>query len=304
MLPPFARWAQRAGEDQAFLRQMNPDQTCEFLAGAWDLDGWDTQLSEPNKAGYRKIHAHKQGFGSIFVIDQPLVLPDNRFVSPADLRPLLPELDRGPKAFVSTTSTFEEGLSELPDFAPLIRSGRLELRDGETILSLVRDLRESGKLGGLSEMDASTPRGFFDRYIVPALGDWTKNPDDKRLATTLAGALNNSIDRLCAHDKGPTPKKTDLLALRDQLAAKCPEFGLIRDIADTEKHVQLTRRTRRVSKLDQTQTSGAFGTGFDAAGFDVVRIVVVEDDGTVHEFADIVPAAVTCIENELAARGL
>jgi hypothetical protein len=92
-------------------------------------------------------------------------------------------------------------------------------------------------------------------------------------------------------------------AFRNALAAKCPEFSLIRDIADAEKHVVLTRQSRKLSTHGQTRRIGSFSRAFSDA-FDVVRIVAEDDQGTVHEFEDLVPVVVGCLESELAARGL
>lgn len=92
-------------------------------------------------------------------------------------------------------------------------------------------------------------------------------------------------------------------AFRNTLAATCPEFAIIRDIADAEKHVELTRQSRRLSRHDQTRRTGSFSRGFSDA-FDVLRIVAEDDGGVVHEFDDLVPAVVTSLEGEMTRRGL
>ncbi len=39
---------------------------------------------------------------------------------------------------------------------------------------------------------------------------------------------------------------------RDALAEECPDFGLVRDIADGTKHIWLRRKNRRISSAEQT----------------------------------------------------
>ena len=43
-------------------------------------------------------------------------------------------------------------------------------------------------------------------------------------------------------------------------ARECQDFGLVRDVADAHKHVELDRPTRRVTRADQT-TKGGMGWG-------------------------------------------
>jgi len=148
-----------------------------------------------------------------------------------------------------------------------------------------------------------TARGRFEIFVRPSLKEWTDEPDDLRRATTLAGHINDCAERLCRHDTGGTPSKDTLAEFRRGLASRCPEFGIIRDVGDGGKHVELDRGSRKVSHQGQTQRTGSFSRGF-SDGFDVTRMIVTDDFGVVHEFDELVPAVVSCIEQELAMRGL
>ena len=52
---------------------------------------------------------------------------------------------------------------------------------------------------------------------------------------------------------------------RSELAAReCPDFGLVRDVADAHRHVTLDRPNRRLTGADQT---GVGATAWGEAGF-------------------------------------
>jgi hypothetical protein len=73
--------------------------------------------------------------------------------------------------------------------------------------------------------------------------------------------------------------------LHEELTAECPEFSLIRDIADASKHAQLSvpkKSVREVSSSKQIQSSpGLFQAPFGEGVFAEAAIVfVVLDNGT------------------------
>lgn len=94
-----------------------------------------------------------------------------------------------------------------------------------------------------------------------------ETPHDLRLAKILAAELNNIAEHYwklvypISPDKvGSTKTPTEY---RDHLAAILPGFGLIRDVADSHKHLFLDRTSAKVkSNNDITVETIGFGQGY------------------------------------------
>ncbi len=97
------------------------------------------------------------------------------------------------------------------------------------------------------------PRRFFEEMIKPSYRDWREKPLAEYRAKATVGYLNDMAERMFHHlglDKaygtGGTGK------YRAALAESCPDFGILRDVADGTKHFRLGRPNRRVSTAEQT----------------------------------------------------
>ena len=131
------------------------------------------------------------------------------------------------------------------------------------------------------------PRDFFNNHLKPNYRDWLNLPLDERLAKNAVSDANNMAARIFnfwnANDISKIGDVLDEGAYRNYLSSKCPDFGLVRDIADAHKHVELNRSTRRVTRSDQTQ-SGTMGWGeggFGEGRFGgVEQLVITLDDGS------------------------
>jgi hypothetical protein len=102
------------------------------------------------------------------------------------------------------------------------------------------------------------------------------------------------------------PTKPSLNALRRSLINKCPEFALIRDVADASKHAQLTYSVeppRAVSSSDQIARSpGFFNAPFgEGVFFEAVEVLVRLEDGTMRPLAGIVQPLLSMWEGLLAS---
>jgi hypothetical protein len=73
-----------------------------------------------------------------------------------------------------------------------------------------------------------------------------------------------------------------LKSLYIQLSQQCPDFLVIRDVADASKHRSLGRVPRKLTSTAQvTRTSGIFDAPFGTACFNQASVVEYElDDGT------------------------
>ena len=87
----------------------------------------------------------------------------------------------------------------------------------------------------------------------PSYRDWRVEPLAQHRAKATVGYANDMAERMFHHlglekvyrDRGPAQ-------YRDALAEECPDFGLLRDIADGTKHFRLRRASRKISSADQT----------------------------------------------------
>jgi hypothetical protein len=102
------------------------------------------------------------------------------------------------------------------------------------------------------------PRAFFERHVLLNYRDWLASPLDERLAKNAVADANNMAARVFHYWRSQ-----DLMTkiqgaaseaqYRDHLSVReCPDFGLVRDVADAHKHVELDRPNRRVTRSNQT----------------------------------------------------
>lgn len=116
------------------------------------------------------------------------------------------------------------------------------------------------QLSQLSRIDGprmSTPRDFFENMVKPSYSDWFAEPLAEHRAKATIGFANDMAERMFHHlglEKDYGPRGTG--KYRDMLADNCPDFGLVRDIADGTKHFQLRRANRKITSAKQT-TRGA-----------------------------------------------
>lgn len=123
-------------EDPAFLFQLPWRRLEEFIAGAYEREGWDEVILTPSSGdGGRDIIAVKRGICSIRIIDQVKAYAPDRYVTADDVRALLGVLSSDPnvsKGFVTTTAKFAPRIFEDPTIKPFMPF-RLELKDGDTL---------------------------------------------------------------------------------------------------------------------------------------------------------------------------
>ncbi len=97
------------------------------------------------------------------------------------------------------------------------------------------------------------PRDFFETMAKPSYRDWRAEPLAQHRAKATVGFVNDMAERMfhylgLENDYGARGTG----AYRDSLAEECPDFGLLRDIADNTKHFRLNRANRRISSAEQT----------------------------------------------------
>lgn len=89
--------------------------------------------------------------------------------------------------------------------------------------------------------------------VKPSYADWRAEPLAQHRAKAVVGFANDMAERMF-HFLGLQEKYGSGGAgqYRNTLAEQCPDFGLLRDVADGTKHYRLSRPTRKISGADQT----------------------------------------------------
>lgn len=100
-------------------------------------------------------------------------------------------------------------------------------------------------------------KNFFGTYLEPAFIEWQSDSANLRLAMNLAGALNNIAEYYWHTVNKENPvlvfNQTSPSKYRSELAKQFRPYGLIRDVADSHKHLSLDRRDASVSNAQQVE---------------------------------------------------
>ncbi len=132
-------------KDPGAIFQISPRKWEEIIAGIYHQSGFEEVILTPHSGDHgRDVIATKKGVGRIRVIDQVKAYKPGHLVTANDVRALAGVLiaDKASKAFLTTTSDFAPRIALDPlvkEFVP----GRLELINGEKLLSRLMELRPS-----------------------------------------------------------------------------------------------------------------------------------------------------------------
>ena len=163
-------------------------------------------------------------------------------------------------------------------------------------------------------MTDSSPRDFFENFVKPAHRQWKVGPPEEWKSKQAISELNNMAARMFYFWNTKDPAKIysattegnyrELLACRE-----CPDFALVRDVADNHKHVEIGRPSRRVTRSDQTRrvtvqggTLGSFVLGSSVVGGD--EVVTTLDDGTKVSLLEVADNVMTMWERLLSEMNL
>ncbi len=122
-------------KDPRFLEHFakHPRQFEEFIAGAYDIAGWDEVVLTPRSGdGGRDVIAVKHGFGSVRFLEQTKAYRPGHLVTHDDVRAMLGVLATDPnssKGLITTTSDFQPNIRLGAEFRPFLPH-RLELKNG------------------------------------------------------------------------------------------------------------------------------------------------------------------------------
>lgn len=131
--------------DALFRFSKHPRVFEEFIAGAYDLAGFDDVVLTPRSGdGGRDVIATKRGYYSIKILDQAKAYSPQHLVTADDVRAMLGTLNAfadSSKGVITTTSDFAPGVKsarELQQFMP----HRLDLKNGTDLRGWIEELRK------------------------------------------------------------------------------------------------------------------------------------------------------------------
>lgn len=157
----------------------------------------------------------------------------------------------------------------------------------------------ASSLGGGKGIAMATQRtpahDFYDEYVAPALEAWQAAPTDLRLAMAAAVSLYHVADYYWNSYSTEAPDRVlgspSAGEFRARLADQSKEYALLRDVAESHKHMKLGRNTRVVTNASQTDVGatgygeGPYGEGPYGGG---PSIVIELDDGSKRHLTAII----------------
>jgi hypothetical protein len=129
----------------------------------------------------------------------------------------------------------------------------------------------------------SRSKNFFASIVEPTVVEFDREPLNLRRGRLAAIVVYHMADYWWNEHKAAYPKLADLHL---HLVGRCPEFGVIRDVADASKHAELIgpqkRLPRKMTSTEQVQTTpGIFQAPFGTGVFREAAYIYAElDDGT------------------------
>lgn len=130
---------------------------------------------------------------------------------------------------------------------------------------------------------------YFSTYIVPAYAEWKKQKENIRLAKILASELNNIAEHFWKLNHQASPNDVantrNIQEFRDYLSAREPAIGLVRDVADSHKHLYLDRKSAKVKSTNDVSVKNiGWGEGYGLRCGGGPIIAVKLDGGSVEYF--------------------
>ncbi|MGN8160115.1 hypothetical protein ACS8Y6_04270 [Salinisphaera sp. RV14] len=156
---------------------------------------------------------------------------------------------------------------------------------------------------------SSRAADFFASTVQPTVTEFLTDVGNTRRGRLAAIVLYHMADYLAlAGYKGEdrTVMRDRLDRLNAELITECPDFSLIKDIADASKHAQLSvpkNSVREVSSSAQIKSSpGIFQTSLGEGAFGEAAIVfVVLDNGTQKALAPAIRTVMAMWASKLGA---
>lgn len=150
------------------------------------------------------------------------------------------------------------------------------------------------------------PNDYHSLIVAPTVAEFLSDTKDLRRGMLAAMVLFHMADCVAAAGRDAAEASKALKQLHLELAAQCPDFSLLRDVANAAKHVTLhARNGRQVHHVNQVSRRPGF---FDAPmGFgyfaEAICVEVKLDDGTTRTLEEVVRSVSRMWEARLEIAG-
>lgn len=154
------------------------------------------------------------------------------------------------------------------------------------------------------------PREFLKEMIEPSRKDWQKDPLSERKIRTVTIFLDSMADWMfvsCGLEK--TYGQKGSWKYRDHLAQATPAFSVVRDTADSTKHLALWRKsaTSTNASMQRLLQYGSLDEVVDVDSlddWDSTSVWIVEDGNSFWFLRRQIERVIEMWEAELKERGL
>jgi hypothetical protein len=151
-------------------------------------------------------------------------------------------------------------------------------------------------------MNLEDPKIYFDTLVKPCFLDWTKNMNSM--------GTEHKLRSLCIylHSLSEVVAISKIKPLSDykkELAEKCTDFQLVADIANSTKHIHLTKgqpkfKNINMLKLAQAETIDDAGYIDDIINWDKGTYWLLQDDsGNNYSIYEIIDNVINMWEKEI-----
>ncbi len=149
------------------------------------------------------------------------------------------------------------------------------------------------------------PSKFFDEQVLPPYKAWLDDPATEWKAKATVAAADNLAERFFKYWRTLDPSKVlqarSVKQFRAALRAHTPDFGLVWDIHDGNKHWTLDRGNRQVTSAEQT---GYVPSSWDTSAWDTTpwdgAIIIELDDGSRRNLTGVLANVIAMWERLLA----
>ena len=156
----------------------------------------------------------------------------------------------------------------------------------------------------------STPRIYFETHVKANHDDWGSHPLDERKAMNAAVSANQMADHmyhyLSENNDAQLLGATNLGEYRKALSEIQPDFALVRDVAESHKHVHLDRPDAQVRSADRTNIQPShYGEMFyGEALYSASQFVVELEAGGKRALSTLMERTIEMWEERLSSAGL
>jgi hypothetical protein len=146
------------------------------------------------------------------------------------------------------------------------------------------------------------PINFLEEVVCPNIADQGANAGELRHAFNAIAA----IDTLAAYmfhwcrAHGATVNCPDDISYRNNLAQRSDDFGLVRDLANAQKQVELARTPVPTSDNQLVRRASALRTTVPGSPCLVVKL----DNGDLRTISDVLAGALDFLEAEMWRMGM